>query len=226
MSDFASHRRGGPRWVLLAALAALSASCGDSSPTDRPAAAVARVPPDGPTTSASSTSRSRTAAGPSDGSRASTRRATTTERRRKPKIREGNSPTRASHPVSDEEAEAKPVSRSDPCRLVTRSEAAAIIGGRVLAPEVGALGPTCIYRTPRAARLVTLAVHPMDVSAYVARSRRDVVRATVAGRKAYCVNLGDLKLLVPLAGGDVLNIDAPCPIAGRFAAKALSRLDG
>lgn len=52
-------------------------------------------------------------------------------------------------------------------------------------------------------------------------SRKAIV---VAGRHAYCGRLGTQMLLVPLGKGELLNVTAPCAVAQRFAAYALSHL--
>jgi hypothetical protein len=46
----------------------------------------------------------------------------------------------------------------------------------------------------------------------------------VSGHQAYCGKLGTQMLFVPLAGGKVLNVTAPCGVAQRLAALALPRL--
>ena len=99
----------------------------------------------------------------------------------------------------------------------------AIVGHRVSAPKTAMLGPTCIYQAERSRQAVTLSVLHMAV-APATRNSRGVVKATVGGHRAYCVNSGGLKMLVPLSNGRVLSVTAACPIAARFAAKALARL--
>jgi hypothetical protein len=111
----------------------------------------------------------------------------------------------------------------NPCRLVSRSDVASILGGRVAAPQLAPLGPTCIYtsRTPR--RYVTLAVAPMRLPAL---SRRVVNVALRGGHHAVCVSADTQRLLVALTTGRVLSVGAPCPIAAKLALKALPRLPG
>ncbi len=143
-------------------------------------------------------------------------------------ITDGSARARARAPYKgtddDERNEtgAKPV---QPCALVTRSEARSILGGPVATPESAPQGPTCIYRAKNAKSLVTVSVAPTRTS-ILGRRRRSSIRLKLGGRRAYCIKYGALSLLVPLSGGQVLDVTAPCPIAARFAAKALPRLIG
>jgi hypothetical protein len=134
-------------------------------------------------------------------------------------------PSRAHHAAKSED---RPAPQSgplgvNPCTLVTRTEAQAIVGGPVSKPQLGLQGPTCIYQSRRLKRTVTVALQRLSLPA-VTRLTRNVVRADVAGRKAVCVNYGGLKLMVPLTSGSVLTVGAPCPMATQLAATALRRL--
>jgi hypothetical protein len=129
----------------------------------------------------------------------------------------------AAKPTKADRSETDTSTAGDPCRLVTRSEARAIVGGRVAAPQTAPLGPTCIYRAARAQSSVTLSVMRMNVASATKRDR-SVIQASVAGHRAYCVKAGGLRMLVPLTGGKVLTVGAPCPIAARFATRALVRV--
>jgi hypothetical protein len=111
----------------------------------------------------------------------------------------------------------------DPCTLVKRSEAQAIVGMAVAKPQLGLQGPTCIYQARRIKQPITVALQQLSLPA-VTRLGRNVVHTDVAGRKAVCMNYGGLKLLVPVATGSVLTVGAPCPIAQHLAATALRRL--
>ena len=123
----------------------------------------------------------------------------------------------------NDETQATGAKPSHPCGLVTRSEARAIVGGLLVEPREAPQGPTCIFQPRRLKGYITIAVESARSSG--ARPRgRTVARVRLHGHTAYCVQRGGLTMLVPLAGGRVLNIGAPCPIAARFAAKALSRL--
>ena len=111
----------------------------------------------------------------------------------------------------------------NPCRLVRRSEAQSIIGHSVTASVVAPLGPTCIYESDGSKANVTLAVEAAKL-AQIAPQLRSRTRVTVGGREAFCGRLGTEMLLVPVAAGHVLTVSAPCGVAQRFAALALSRL--
>ena len=142
---------------------------------------------------------------------------------RKDPVQSAPKTVRASKPTKADKAETDTSTAGNPCRLVTRSEARAIVGGRVAAPQTAPLGPTCIYRAARVQSSVTLSVLRMDVPAATKRDR-SVIQASVAGHRAYCVKAGGLKMLIPLTGGKVLSVGAPCPIAARFATRALVRV--
>lgn len=116
-----------------------------------------------------------------------------------------------------------PASARRPCSLVTKSQAARIIGGPVLEPLQAPQGPTCIYRGRSGKRFVTLAVQTVDF-AKLKRQIRNTRRISVSDRSGLCGTLGQPMLYVPLSAGRVLSISAPCAVATRFAATAVSRL--
>jgi hypothetical protein len=115
--------------------------------------------------------------------------------------------------------------RFTPCNLVTRSQARAILGGRVRAPVEAPQGPTCIYRAEAGGPFVTLAVQSLDLDIVKKRVRRREA-VEVADRSAYCGMYGTPVLYVPLRDQRVLSVAAPCSVAKRFAARALARLGG
>lgn len=113
-----------------------------------------------------------------------------------------------------------------PCRLVTRAEAARILGA-VRAPVTAPQGPTCIYRSVSGRRFVTLAVQRRSfrkLTAHLRHKRR--VRVRGASGTAYCVTAGSPTLYVPVSGGRVLTVGGPCAVGRRFALRALPRLKG
>ena len=114
-------------------------------------------------------------------------------------------------------------SQLNPCTLVSASEAQAITGGPVVGPVEAPLGPTCIYRPNGSKAQITLAVESMSFSK-VTHQMTKPNRVTVRGHLAYCGRLGAPMLFIPLSGGRVLNVTAPCGMAQRFAATALGRL--
>jgi hypothetical protein len=116
-----------------------------------------------------------------------------------------------------------PRSRFTPCNLVTRSQAQAILGARLLEPVEAAQGPTCIYRSKDGRSFVALAVQTLDFARlrpHLKLSRR----LRVGARTAYCGTYGQPMLYVPLAGGRVLSVAGRCAIATQFARRAVRQL--
>jgi hypothetical protein len=111
----------------------------------------------------------------------------------------------------------------NPCTLVSRSQAQAIIGTTVLGTVEAPLGPTCIYTLGAGRSDLTMAIELQSLRAikHQMRHRSEVL---VAGRRAYCGKLGAQMLFVPLGHHQVLNVTAPCAVAQRFATAALSHL--
>jgi hypothetical protein len=138
-------------------------------------------------------------------------------------VTRGHKVARARITGSDETATggARPL---NPCALVTRAEAGAILGRQIAKITNAPQGPTCIYQPRGAAKnSVTLAVEAVDV-AVVRKQSRVLSQVKLAGRPAYCVKLGAVKMFVALPGGRALNVTAPCQMAASFATKALARL--
>jgi hypothetical protein len=119
----------------------------------------------------------------------------------------------------------KPKRRFTPCSLVTKSQAAAIIGEPIREPVQAAQGPTCIYRSTTGSSFITLVVQRVDFKRLrpQIRERR---RIAIASRSAYCGTYGQQMLYMPLAGSRVLSIAGPCDIARQFATEALPQLGG
>lgn len=115
--------------------------------------------------------------------------------------------------------------RLNPCALVSKAQAQAIIGRAIAAPVEAPLGPTCIYRTQDAKSMVTLTVELLDFSK-VKSQMRNRTQLAIGGHTAYCGDYGQQVTYVPLAGGRVLNVTASCTVGARFAAKALNRIPG
>ncbi len=112
---------------------------------------------------------------------------------------------------------------SDPCTLVSRAEAQAIVGRPIDTPVEARLGPTCIYQPAGAKNRITVTVESINVAA-IKRHIRKRTQLNVSGRTAYCGTYGQPTTFVPLAGGRALAVTAPCAIGIRFAAKALPRV--
>jgi hypothetical protein len=111
----------------------------------------------------------------------------------------------------------------NPCSLVSRSEAQTITGRAVAASTEAPLGPTCIYEFRGSKAEITLAVESMSLS-QATNHLRNRTPINVRTRHGYCGRLGTGTLFVPLPGGHVLNVTAPCSVAQRFATLALGRL--
>jgi len=111
----------------------------------------------------------------------------------------------------------------NPCMVVSKAEAQAIINRPIAAPQEAPLGPTCIYRPLGNKTLITLAVESVDFAKVRPHIRHDI-RVVIAGRTAYCGDYGRPTTFVPLANGRVLTVTAPCAVGTRFAKKALSQL--
>jgi hypothetical protein len=125
----------------------------------------------------------------------------------------------------DDEVNASGAKKLDPCSLVSRPEAQAIVGGAVAAPVDAPQGPTCIYRRKNGKGLITLAVQATNFSKVQPQSQlRDRISVTVHGHTAYCGLAGTPTMILPLSSGRFLTISAPCQIAASFAAKALGRI--
>jgi hypothetical protein len=116
-----------------------------------------------------------------------------------------------------------PARRFSPCSLVTAPEARAIVGGPIRAPLEAPQGPTCIYQTRAGDAFVTLAVQSVEFGELRRQMRRSR-RIEVAERGAYCGTHGQPVLYLPVRGGRVLSIAAPCAVAREFAARAVRRL--
>jgi hypothetical protein len=142
-------------------------------------------------------------------------------KRAKPLITNGSRPSKARQ-VDAPTAETKgaPGTASNPCSLVSHAEARSIVG-REIKSQLAPQGPTCIYDSGKT--FVTVAIQSTPVTTLTSQSKK-VAKVAVAGRKGYCVGQGGGTLLIPLQGGQVLNVGASCPVAARFAAKALARL--
>jgi hypothetical protein len=125
----------------------------------------------------------------------------------------------------DDEVNASGAKTLNPCTLVTREEAQAIVGKSVATPVDAPQGPTCVYNVQGAKAPVTLAVQALHFSTVKPQSQlRDRVALSIAGHGAYCGVEGTPTLIVPLSAGRFLSVVAPCPIAASFAAKALGRI--
>jgi hypothetical protein len=118
---------------------------------------------------------------------------------------------------------AKPRERFTPCNLVGPARARAIVGAPLEPPVEAPQGPTCIYRKRGSDELVTLAVQQARF-AQLKRQVRGAQSVDVSSRAAVCGVHGRPVLYMPLGGGRVLSIAAPCATATEFARAAVRRL--
>jgi hypothetical protein len=182
-----------------------------------------RVPPTGQPPGESAAKKRASAAGPGGVAAPST--STRTQRgsvARKPARHSGEAAA-AARPKTARKQKALAASASRPCSLVTKTQARAIVGAPILEPLQAPQGPTCIYRTKSGKPYVTLAVQTVSF----AKLRKQIRRTrtvSIASRTAYCGTYGGPMLYLPVAGGRVLSIAAPCAMAQRFAAKAAPHL--
>jgi hypothetical protein len=114
-------------------------------------------------------------------------------------------------------------SANRPCSLVTQTQASAIVGRPVVEPLEAPQGPTCIYRTATGKPYITVAVQTVGFAS-LKKQIRNARKVSVSGSSAYCGTYGREMLYLPLSGGRVLSVSAPCDTATRFAAKAVPHL--
>jgi hypothetical protein len=112
----------------------------------------------------------------------------------------------------------------NPCTLVTQAQAQAILGRPIETPQEAPQGPTCIYQPHGLKDAITLTVESIDF-AKIKPQIRHGARVEVRNHPAYCGDYGQPTTLVPLPGGRVLSVTAPCALSTRFAAAALPRLE-
>lgn len=113
--------------------------------------------------------------------------------------------------------------RNNPCALVTKAQAEAILGAKLVDPVVLPQGPTCIYRNRSSQRFAAISVQAQSFGA-LRRQLRRAERVDVSGRTAYCGMHGRPMLYLPLSGGRVLSVAAQCDTAVRLARRAGARL--
>jgi hypothetical protein len=112
---------------------------------------------------------------------------------------------------------AKPV---EPCRLVTRKQAAAILGKGTKAVE-RPQGPTCVYTN--AGRTVTLAVEDNSVR-QLRKEARKSTKVNLGGQTGWCVKYQSTAVITGISEGRVLRADGPCQAGVRFVTQALHRI--
>jgi hypothetical protein len=113
--------------------------------------------------------------------------------------------------------------RDNPCTLVTKAQAQAILGGKLLDPVLLPQGPTCIYRNRSQQEFATISVQAQSFGA-LRRQLRRAERVDVSDRTAYCGMHGRPMLYASLSGGRVLSVAAQCDMATRLARRAAAHL--
>jgi hypothetical protein len=132
---------------------------------------------------------------------------------------------RAQAGMIDDEVSTTGAKPLDPCSLVTRAQAQAIVGKPVGPPVDAPQGPTCVYTASGFKGPITLAVVATDFSTVKPQAKlRDRMSVTVSGHPAYCGVAGAPTMVVPLTPEKFLTVVAPCPIAASFAATALGHV--
>jgi hypothetical protein len=182
-------------WLLGAALVASFAACGSD---DRPA----QAPPGSPENPVEA--------------KPSSLEGATSETKQRPSFADL---------VDRQRGEPTPRDRANPCALVTKAEAKAILQANLIDPVVAPQGPTCIYRDRSGRSFATVAFQPMGIDD-LRRQLRRVQRVEVAGQTAYCGMHGQPMLYLGAGTGRVLSVAAPCDVATRFARRAAERLGG
>jgi hypothetical protein len=141
-------------------------------------------------------------------------------------ISSDNSPSVARYPKEADNDEVSPTGagKVEPCRLVSRGDAATILGGQVQT-SVGAQGPTCIY-TPRGTKPeMTVAIEQTSFQSLRSHASR-ATRLAVGKAAGWCLDYGSTSVAVELEDGRVLRVTGPCSVAARFAARALVSVPG
>jgi hypothetical protein len=111
----------------------------------------------------------------------------------------------------------------NPCSLLSTSDVESVVGGHIVERTEAPLGPTCVYRLAGSHPDVTLAIEDLKYP-QVTSPMKQRTAVDVSGHHAYCGKLGTQMLFLPLSGGKVLNVTAPCGVAQRLATLALPRL--
>lgn len=138
-------------------------------------------------------------------------------------ISDDDSPSAAQYPAGEEndEVSATGAEVENPCRLVPVAEASTILGEGVRT-SVGLQGPTCIYIPKGAQPQMTVSIEETSLQSLRSHAAR-ATRVAVGGSAGWCLGYGSTSVAVPVAEGSVLRVTGPCPMAARFAARALGR---
>jgi hypothetical protein len=110
----------------------------------------------------------------------------------------------------------------NPCALVSAAQMQSITGRSVNVAEAP-LGPTCIYELSGVKAPVTVTVERLNLPGLKPHIS-NLSQFKISGHDAYCGRYGSPVTYVPLSGGLVLNVTAPCSVGSKFAAVALTKL--
>ncbi len=108
----------------------------------------------------------------------------------------------------------------EPCKLVSKGEAGAILGGTVGVTQEPK-GPTCVYALHGSKQQVTLAIESVRLASLRGHARK-ASHIQVAGHPGWCLRYESTSVAVPLADGRLLRVTGSCAAASRFAARALA----
>lgn len=112
---------------------------------------------------------------------------------------------------------------TNPCRLVSQSQASSFTGKSIGKPRLAPLGPTCVYQELGGKTEVTMALQ-LAAFAKLKPHIHDLSTVTIAGHTGYCGIYGTSIMYVPMAQDRLLSISAPCSVGTKFAAAALPKL--
>ena len=112
---------------------------------------------------------------------------------------------------------------SNPCNLVSQSQASSFTGKSIGKPRLAPLGPTCVYQELGGKTEVTIALQ-LAAFAKLKSHIRDLSTVTIAGHTGYCGVYGTPVTYFPMAQDRLLSISASCSVGTKFAAAALPKL--
>ena len=112
---------------------------------------------------------------------------------------------------------------TNPCHLVSQSQASTFTGKSIGKPRLAPLGPTCVYQELGGKTEVTMALQ-LAAFAKLKSHIHNLSTVTIAGHVGYCGVYGTPITYVPMAQDRLLSISAPCSVGTKFAAAALPKL--
>ena len=112
---------------------------------------------------------------------------------------------------------------TNPCNLVSQSQASTFTGKPIGKPRLAPLGPTCVYEELSGKTEVTMALQ-LAAFAKLKPHIHDLSTVTISGHVGYCGVYGTPIMYVPMAQDRLLSISASCSVGTKFAAAALPKL--